>query len=60
MHRQHAPCPRQASDGPVRKGVCHRTIVCALRMRPECALTMRVGPGGPYSALSRPVSSGMW
>ena len=37
-----APPSEAAHDGPVRKGVCNRTIVCGLLARaPECALTVR-------------------
>ena len=38
-----APSPpgEAAHDGPVRKGICHWTIVCGLRAcAPECALTV--------------------
>ena len=54
MHRQHAPQPpsgEAAHDGPVRKGICNRTIVCGLRAcAPECALTVHVGARTPCSA----------
>ena len=45
--RPPAPPGEAAHDGPVRKGICHWTIVCRLRAcAPECALTVPAWPGG--------------